>query len=92
MTRPTPASSEDRAQPIPVDGKDGEDAKDGYDGKDGKGSGEGADTALEALIRKRKELTPPDDLADRGTPPDALPDVGGPGARPAQPPAMPAPA
>jgi hypothetical protein len=82
MTRPAPGPSrEDPAEPIPVDGKDG------------KGSGEGADTALEALIRKRKELTPPDELADLGTPPDALPDVGGPeGARPAQPPALPAPA
>jgi len=70
MTIPTP---DDGAQPLPGGGK----AKP----EDGKGSGQGADTALEALIRKRQAEPSPVDLSDLDSQDDPLPP---------QPPAIPA--
>jgi hypothetical protein len=59
---PAALPSTDDAPPLPKDGKVG--------GADGQRSGEGADTALEILIRKRKqaELPPDLDLGDCGPP------------------------
>jgi hypothetical protein len=71
MTIPTPDG--DGALPLPGDEKE--------KSEEAKRSGQGADTALEALIRKRQAEPTPADLSDLGCQDDPMPP---------QPPAVPA--
>jgi hypothetical protein len=60
MTQAKPGKPDGGTPPVDGDGADGHGARKDRNG----GSGEGADTALEALIRKRKQAEAPIDPAD----------------------------